>query len=617
MTTVPRAHPQLLEVPATDGTVADTQAPVLRSLSALRRETAEAWLRMPAADMQRHYAGRIGHIHRLIYRNSAQRYALLPQDIEFSRALRARLTASAEPGVNVLLAAMLYLAPHEFPRVIALSAVPAWLVNDYFDHMMATPPMFRYAGEADAYCDFMSRWAAYLRDEVAADPYGESGYRLARKFSDTSYFQPVYFNLANVRDVFRARAELLEMALAADDHELDWTSPPRPARTRLKIGVLAVNFSANAEAFATLPVYRHLDRRRFEVVLFALGQKNNAMERFCIQHADGFVRLPPTLQAQVNVLREADLDLVYFSNNLTPTARDLTALALHRLARVQVAGVCSCVTTGMRNIDCYLSGRLSEPADAQSHYTEKLYMVDGAAHCYDFGDSAPAAAAGALRREDFGIPRDAVVFASGANFYKILPELEDVWLRILAAVPDSRLVLYPFGPQWALEYPITPFLLRLAAGLRRHGIDPQRLLVFKTASGRGDILQRLALADLYLDSFPFSGATSLLDPLLVGLPTVALDGVSFRSLVGPGILRDMGLGELVADSVDAYIALALRLATDRPQRASLRTRIDALMRDNPPIFDGRRYATRVGDAFEQMWRDYCAGGLKNKQRMSG
>ena len=66
-----------------------------------------------------------------------------------------------------------------------------------------------------------------------------------------------------------------------------------------------------------------------------------------------------------------------------------------------------------------------------------------------------------------------------------------------------------------------------------------------------------------------------------------------------------------------YFALALRLATDRPQRASLRTRIDALMRDNPPIFDGRRYATRVGDAFEQMWRDYCAGGLKNKQRMSG
>ena len=334
------------------------------------------------------------------------------------------------------------------------------------------------------------------------------------------------------------------------------------------------------------------------------------MEQFCARHADRFVHLPPDLASQARALREADLDLIYLGTNVTATAHELTTLALHRLARVQVAGVCSCVTTGMRNVDCYLSGRLSEPADAQSHYTEKLYMIDGPAHCYDFGPEAPAAPTQRLRREDFGIPRDAIVFASGANFYKILPELDEIWLRILASVPDSRLVLYPFGPQWNNEYPVGAFMARLAAELRRHDIDPRRLLVFNTARSRNDIAQRLELADIYLDSFPFSGATSLLDPLLAGLPTVAMSGASFRSLVGPAILQSLDLGELVANHADAYISLALRLAANRERRKALGKQIESAMHDMPQILDGRGYAARVGLAFEEMWQDYRAGRLQ-------
>lgn len=601
---------QLLKVPAADALAADLQPSVLNSLSALRRDIANAWMQMRAEDVPQHFAGRGGQIHRLVYRSGILQDPALPADADFIRALRARLSERTDPGAGVLLAAMLFLAPHEFPRNVEIPAVPAWLAADYVDHMLASPPMFRYAGEAAMYRDFMSHCVAHLRDVVAADPYGEGGYRLARQFRQSARFHPLYFNTGNVRDIFRARAEILEMSLDANDHALDWTFAPRPARRRLKLGVLAFNFSAHAETFATLPLYRHLDRSRFEVILFALRRKSTAMEQFCAQHADGFVHLPSDLAAQARALREADLDLLYLVTNVTGTTHELTALALHRLARVQVAGVCSCVTTGMRNVDCYLSGRLSEPADAQSHYTEKLYMIDGPAHCYDFGPPAAAAAPQRLRREDFGIPRDAIVFASGANFYKILPELDDVWLRILASVPDSRLVLYPFNPQWDNEYPVGAFMARLAAALRRHDIDPRRLLVFNTAPDRDAVAQRLGLADLYLDSFPFSGATSLLDPLLAGLPTVVMNGASFRSLVGPAILHSLGLGELVAHDADAYISIALRLAANRERRKALGGRIESAMRDMPQILDGRGYAARVGLALEEMWRDYCAGSLQ-------
>ena len=246
-----------------------------------------------------------------------------------------------------------------------------------------------------------------------------------------------------MRDVFRARAQILESSLEAINYELDWAFPPREQQGKIRLGVLAFDFAARTETFVTLPVFRELDCSRFEVNLFALRGDDSAMERLCVQHAARFTVLPGDLQAQVKLMRDADLDLLFIGGNVTAAATDLTAIALHRLARVQMTSICCCVTTGMRNIDQFLSGTLSEPADGALHYTEKLYLIDGTAHCFDFGSDGPVAPTRRRARRPVGLPEDAVVFASGANFHKVVPELQDAWIRILASVPDSRLLLYP------------------------------------------------------------------------------------------------------------------------------------------------------------------------------
>ena len=604
----PIADVNRLPFPAPD---CGADAAALRALAALRREIADAWMRLPDAELQSQYAGRLGRLHRMVYRGGIPADTASPADAAWLGALRDRL-AAPQPAAGVELAAMLWLAPHELPRLRGPADLPGWLAPDYIAYLLASPPLCRQAGEAETYRTFMAAWIRLLRDHVAADPHGESGHRVAQQFCEAARFHALYFSAANVGDIFRVRADLLELLQGVQEPDLDWRFAPRAADRPLRLGVLAYNFSPGAETFATLPLYRHLDRARFDVTLFALRQKGGPMEACCERHAGRLVGLPPDTAGQVRVLREADLDILYIGTNVTASAHALTRLALHRLARVQVAGVCSCVSTGMRNIDCYLSGTLSEPPAAQAHYTEKLYTIEGPAHCYDFGDAAPQPPAHAWPREPFGIPHDAVVFASGANFYKILPEVEEAWLRILAAVPGSRLLLYPFNPQWNNEYPVEPFMQRLAGALRRHDIDPARVIVFGTARERGEILQRLTLADLYLDSFPFSGATSLLDPLLLGLPAVVMNGASFRSLVAPAILRSLGLDELIADSVEEYIGLAVRLAANRGRRDALAKQTAMAMRGNPVILDGRRHAAQAGEAFERMWRDYCAGRLQER-----
>jgi predicted O-linked N-acetylglucosamine transferase (SPINDLY family) len=133
------------------------------------------------------------------------------------------------------------------------------------------------------------------------------------------------------------------------------------------------------------------------------------------------------------------------------------------------------------------------------------------------------------------------------------------------------------------------------------------VIVLSPAPSKADILQRLRLCDVYLDSFPFSGATSLLDPLEVGLPAVVMDGASFRALVGPALLRGIGMDELIAGDPDAYMALAIKLAGDAALRAGLASRIREKMKAVPPFLDGKQYGAQVGSALEQMWRDYETG----------
>jgi len=578
---------------------------VMSSLAAARRELATQWAALPPADVEHHYAGRLGQLHRLIHGSGLRDAMPDADDRAFISDLKTSLAGDdprrANPGK--LLAAMLFLYPHQLPHFYGAAEVPSWLLPDYIPYMLAAPEMFLESGGAAAFCEFAARWTTYLQENVPANTRTDFWRNVGLMFTQSANFIPLYFNTANIRDVYRKRAAVMEATLAALNSPVDHVFGPRPDRPRLRLGILANHFLPLTETYATLPVYRHLDRARFEVILFSPMQTNHQLEQYCAQRADRFVALPAQMDERLRVIRAADLDLIFLGTNTTAVANDITLLALHRLARIQVAGVCSCTTTGMRNVDYYLSGRLTEPPDAQSHYTEKLLMVDGPAHCYDFAGEAPSNPTQTLTREDLEIPNDAVVFVSGANFYKIIPELDEIWMRILSAVPRSRLVLYPFNPNWNTSYPIDTFAHRLSAAAERHDVDLRRLVIFKPAAGKADVLERLRLGDVYLDSFPFSGATSLLDPLAEGLPPIAKDGASFRTLVGPALLRTMGLDELIATDSDAYVALAVKLACNVSLRNELRARIRAKMDAVPKFLDVKWYSEQAGAAFEQMWRE--------------
>jgi predicted O-linked N-acetylglucosamine transferase (SPINDLY family) len=192
-------------------------------------------------------------------------------------------------------------------------------------------------------------------------------------------------------------------------------------------------------------------------------------------------------------------------------------------------------------------------------------------------------------------------FVSGANLYKLTPGVRAAWMEILRRVPRATISLYPFGPAWSGDYDSTRLLQMLERDADRAGIAHSRIEIRAPFGSVPEMKQHLATCDVYLDSFPFSGVNSVLDPITCGVPVVSLRGASFRANMGASVLDDLGLSDLAAHDVGAYVDVAVRLGTDVDHRASVVARLrESLAAGRSRLWDSEWCSREFARLFDEM-----------------
>jgi len=518
-------------------------------------------------------------------------------------------------AIEELLVEMRNKPAYQLPLQYDLPAIPQQLLNEYIRLLFELPYLFQNIGEVNMYYQYIQRWVDYIHTNIFQHSESNFWHSVALLFKRYAKFA-LYFSNNNLKEIYVKRADIMEFALKIQGHQIDFDLPERSAdRDKIRLGILADNFSTQAEIFATLPVYKHLNRDEFEIILYFINASGHRFEKCCLGYTDVAVKLPQNLNVQVETIRKWELDILFIANNITAQTNTISELALHRLAPIQVVGMNSPVTTGMRHIDYYISSKLTETEienDTQNHYRENLVKLDVPAQCFDFATEEQLIKTISFQRETTGIPQNAVVYISGANFFKILPEVEETWIKIIAGVPDAVLVLYPFNPNWAPIYPVTAFKQRLVATLAKYGLDADRLILLDAVPNRTDVKERLKVADIYLDSYPYAGMTSLIDPLEIGLPTVVMSGNYARSNMGASLLRELQMPDLIADSEESYIDLAIALGTNPDFRQQKSTYIKQKMQANPAFIDSRSYSNKIGSLLKEIFYKHQVNALRDK-----
>ena len=369
---------------------------------------------------------------------------------------------------------------------------------------------------------------------------------------------------------------------------------PRASRTgkKIRIGYLSGDFYHHATSFLIVGLFEQHDRAQFEIYGYSYGKDDGGEVRARIQRGmDHFRDIRSLSDAQAAAqISDDGIDILVDLKGYTRDHR--LGIPALRPAPVNVHYLGYPGTTGASFMDYFLADRVTAPESVQRWFAEKLVYVP---HSYQANDNRRRMAAVPSRIE-CGLPEEGLVFCSFNQNYKITPRLFDVWMRLLASVPNSVLWLY-------ITADVAQDNLRGEA--QKRGIDPSRL-IFATYQPQPEHLARLGHADIFLDTYPINAHTTASDALWCGVPVVTLAGDTFVSRVAASLLSAVGLSELVTRDIASYEALVLSLARDPARLAALKARLKEAQ-STAPLFDTAATTRAIEAAYLGMIRRYEAG----------
>jgi predicted O-linked N-acetylglucosamine transferase (SPINDLY family) len=388
-----------------------------------------------------------------------------------------------------------------------------------------------------------------------------------------------------------------EQLQCAQLHVRETTPPAAPVQRRsakpgrrIRLAYLSADFHDHATAWLAARLFELHDRKQFEITAVSYGPDDGSPTRARLERAfDRFIDVRAMSDAQV--ARELEADIAVDLKGLTADTR--MGILAYRPAPVQVTYLGYPGTSGAPYIDYVLADRVVVPRADEQFYTEKVVCLPD---CYQVNDATTPVPERTPSRRESGLPDQGFVFCCFNNTYKLMPEMFDIWMRLLARVPGSVL--------WLLE-PTAAAKANLQASARQRGMDAARL-VFAPRIARAEHLARHRLADLFLDTLPYNAHTTASDALWAGLPVLTCPGAAFAGRVGASVLKAVGLPQLITSTLADYEALATKLAGDPAALGAIRRTL-AANRLACPLFDSARFCRGVEAAYRRMWEIHLRG----------
>ena len=388
-----------------------------------------------------------------------------------------------------------------------------------------------------------------------------------------------------------ARGEALAQTIGAPPMAPVLPSERAPgARTR--VGWLSYDFREHPVSQLLVEVLEGIDRNRFDIVLYSAGPDDGSALRQRLQAtATRFVDLhgmSDTMAAER--IRADGVDILV--DLMGHTRGHRMPILARRPAPLQVAYLGYPGTTGAAFIDYVVGDPLVTPLALALHYSERIAQLP--LTFQPNGRSRPMPRP--MTRAQAGLPDDGVVLCAFNHPYKIGPEAFDAWCAAMRQLPGSVLWLKQTNPQ------LKDNVLR-EAGAR--GIAAERI-VWATNVARDEHFSRLALADVFVDTWPYNAHTTAADALWAGVPVVTQYGNSFASRVAASTLSAAGIGELAFADTDEYVRAIVALGRDATLRSSYRDHL-VQQRMALPLFDTARYTRELECLLERMLARWRAG----------
>jgi predicted O-linked N-acetylglucosamine transferase (SPINDLY family) len=366
-----------------------------------------------------------------------------------------------------------------------------------------------------------------------------------------------------------------------------------PINQKIKVGYFSADYHNHATSFLMAQMFETHSRNKFEFHAFSYGPKHDDDMRKRVSRAfDHFHEVANLSDVElVKLARDFKIDIAVDLKGFTTGSRG--EIFVQKCAPIQVNYLGYPGTLGCKTYNYIIADKNIIDQQAYKFYIEKPVLMP---ESYQVNDAHRKVSVDKFNKAKLALPEAGFVYCCFNNNYKILPNIFDIWMRILKSVEGSVLWLFE-------DNPFASRNLKLEA--EKRGVDSSRL-IFASKLPLDQHLARLRLADLFLDTLPYNAHTTASDALWAGLPLLTCPGKSFASRVAASLLRAVEMPELVMHSLEAYEAKAIELAKDTSQLNAIKLKLEQ-NRKTSSLFDGKLFAQHLEMAYEAMFARYQAG----------
>jgi len=353
---------------------------------------------------------------------------------------------------------------------------------------------------------------------------------------------------------------------------LGWTAPHCDGvefgREKIKIGFLSAYFYRHSVGRMMVGLISQIPKDLFEVVVITTKGQNDFIAQKIQGAADHLIYLSENFFEMQEEIGRQKLDALIYAD----IGMDVRTyfLAFARLAPIQCVTWGHPDTTGIPNMDTFLSSSLIEPADAKEHYSENLNCFSTLPTFY-YRPNIPERL---KSRAEFGFDENQHIYICPQSTIKFHPDVDKIFAQILKRDEEARILL--------LEGAIKDWTGLLRNRWRKTIGDLEKRIDILPRQSPEDFISLQSISDVILDTPYFSGGNTTYESFALGKAVVTLDSTFMRGRVSAGMYRIMGIEECTALTLDEYIQTALNLGTNYDFRRDIENKI---METNASLFE--------------------------------
>lgn len=364
---------------------------------------------------------------------------------------------------------------------------------------------------------------------------------------------------------------------------------------KIKLGYISPDFRQHVMLYFYYQLLARYDKNKFQITCYSIGEEDLYTERLK-SLVDCWRDVRALSYEQIaKIIYEDKIDILV--DLAGHSVNSGLAVLAYKPAPIQVSGLGYFNTTGLYQVDYFLTDQYVDPIGQNDHlFTEKLIRLPHSHFCYTGRSDVAEFKEAPCMKNGF------ITFCSFNRIAKITDEMLTAWREILLKVNDARLVFKDriFSSSSGSQ--------NFAERLQRLHFPMERVEFRKANSMYMDEYLDM---DIALDTYPYPGGGTTCEALYMGVPVVTLAGKRHGARFGYSILKNIGLDECISETLEEYVAKAVALARNKVKLDTLHKTLRNRMMDSP-IMDGKKYIEDIENAYLKMLCEF-----KNNRREKG